>query len=219
MRIIDFSDSFRQTLTRTANKPCQVQAEVCKKRDSVEISSAAYEKNAARKTMSARSGKDILGITKGNTDNSYVIHFSDSAMVSRAVSRGYITVNGVELELSEETKKQLLKADEQAKAEREKAYNDYVMQHEMAVAKQQSEVLRHAFNGTDTIDILEKLFGKKEISRQKESALKAYENTQNGVSWSQFEWKTFDTQMKVSVEDTIKIEDITIGEMIIGKKE
>ena len=54
--------------------------------------------------MSAASGKDILGITKGDKDNSFVIHFSDSAMVSRAVSRGYITVNGVKLELSEETK-------------------------------------------------------------------------------------------------------------------
>lgn len=233
---IDCSNSFRQTSEMPVNskdgqamlkkadidtngKPCQVQAKCVKKRDSVEISSAAYGKNAAEKTMSARSGKDILGITKGNTDNSFVIHFSDSAMVSRAVSRGYITVNGVELELSEETKKQLLKADEQAKAEREKAYNDYVMQHEMAVAKQQSEALRHALNGADTIDIIEKLLGKKEISRQKESALKAYENTQYGVSWSQFEWKTFDTQMKVSVEDTIKVEDITIGEMIIGKKE
>ena len=53
------------------------------------------------------------------------------------------------------------------------------------------------------------------MPKQYESALKAYENTQGGVSWSQFEWKTFDTQMKVSFEDTIKIEDISIGEIII----
>lgn len=234
MAIINFSNSFWQTSgmsindkggngilkkagINTSSKQYQVQAEVNKKRDSVEISSAAYGRNATEKTMSVTSSKDILGITKGDTDNSFVIHFSDSAMVSRAVSRGYITVNGVELKLSEETKQQLLKVDEQAKTEREKAYNDYVMQHEMAVTKQQSETLKNAFgNEADTIDILEELFGTKAMYKQYKSALKAYENTQGGVSWSQFEWKTFDTQMKVSVEDTIKIEDISKGEIIIG---
>ena len=234
MPIIDFGNSFWQTSGTpindksgkgmlkkadidTNNKQCQVQAEVSKKRDSVEISSAAYGRTATEEKMSATSGKDTLGITKGDTDNSFVIHFSDSAMISRAVSRGYITVNGVELKLSEETKQQLLKVDEQAKAEREKAYNDYVMQHEMAVAKQQSETWKNAFgNMADTIDILEELFDTKAMSKQYNSALKAYENTRDGVSWSQFEWKTYDTQMKVSVEDTIKIEDISKGEIIIG---
>lgn len=234
MPIIDFSNSFRQTSGTPINdkrgkgmlkkadidtniKQYQVQAEVSKKRDSVEISSAAYGRIATAEKMSATSGKDTLGITKGDTDNSFVIHFSDSAMVSRAVSRGYITVNGVELKLSEETKQQLLKVDEQAKAKREKAYNDYVMQHEMAVAKQQSETWRNAFNNmTDTIDILEGFFDTKAMSKQYESALNAYENMQGGVSWSQFEWKTFDTQMKVSFEDVIKIEDISKGEIIIG---
>ena len=123
----------------------------------------------------------------------------------------------MELKLSEETKQQLLKVDEQAKAKREKAYNDYVIQHEMAVAKQQSETWRNAFNNmTDTIDILEGFFDTKAMSKQYESALNAYENMQGGVSWSQFEWKTFDTQMKVSFEDVIKIEDISKGEIIIG---
>ena len=234
MPIIDFSNSFWQTSGTpiksksgkgmlkkadidTNSKQYQVPTEVSRKRDSVEISSSAYGRTVTEGKMSATSGKDTLGITKGDTDNSFVIHFSDSAMVSRAVSRGYITVNGVELKLSEETKQQLLKVDEQAKAEREKAYNDYVMQHEMAVAKQQSETWKNAFgNMTDTVDILEELFDTKTMPKQYKSALKAYENTQDGVNWSQFEWKTFDTQMKVSVEDSIKIEDISKGEIIIG---
>lgn len=187
------------------------------KRDTVEISATAYERNVTGEKMTATSGKDTLGITKGDKDNSFVIHFSDSAMVSRAVSRGYITVNGVELKLSEETKQQLLKVDKQAKAEREKAYNDYVMQHEMAVAKQQSETWKKAFGSmTDTVDILDEILGTKAIPKQYENALKAYENTQGGVSWSQFEWKTYDTQMKISIEDTIKVEDISKGEIIIG---
>ena len=138
-------------------------------------------------------------------------------MVSRAVSRGYITVNGTELQLSEETKQQLLKADEQAKAEREKAYREYVMQHEMAVAKQQSETLKKAFVGmTDTVNILDEILGKKVMSKQYENASKAYKSTQGGVSWTQFEWKTYDTQMKISIEDTIKVEDISKGKIIIS---
>ncbi len=187
------------------------------KRDTVEISATAYEGNVTGEKMTATSGKDTLGITKGDKDNSLVIHFPDSAMVGRAVSRGYITVNGIEFQLSEETKQQLLRADEQAKAEREKAYKEYVMQHEMAVAKQQSETWEKAFGSmTDTVDILSEIFGTKAMSKQYENALKAYENTQDGVSWSQFEWKTYDTQMKISVEDTIKVEDISNGEIVIS---
>lgn len=50
-------------------------------------------------------------ITKGDKENSYIVHFSDSAMVSRAVARGYVTVNGADVELTEDTKQQLSKTD------------------------------------------------------------------------------------------------------------
>ena len=52
-----------------------------------------------------------MGITKGDKENSYIVHFSDSAMVSRAVARGYVTVNGADVELTEDTKQQLSKTD------------------------------------------------------------------------------------------------------------
>ena len=231
------------TLAMSGNQSNNIKVGLKKgKRDSVEISATAYERSAAEEKMTATSGKDTLGITKGDKDNSFVIHFSDSAMVSRAVSRGYITVNGMELQLSEETKQQLLNADKQAKAEREKSYKEYVMQHEMAVAKQQSETLKKAFvNMADTVGIatrvsnggkvssdeLRKLMetnpqlymmaqSTKVMSKQYENASKAYGNTQGGVSWSQFEWKTYETQMKISVEDTIKVEDISKEEIVIG---
>ena len=45
------------------------------KRDTVEISATAYERNVTGEKMTATSGKDTLGITKGDTDNSFVIHF------------------------------------------------------------------------------------------------------------------------------------------------
>lgn len=50
-------------------------------------------------------------ITKGDKENSYIVHFSDSTMVSRAVARGYVTVNGADVELTEDTKQQLSKTD------------------------------------------------------------------------------------------------------------
>lgn len=187
--------------------------------DFVEISSKTHKEE-----MTATSGKDTLGITKGDKDNSYVIHFSDSAMVSRAVSRGYITVNGKNIELSEETKQKLKRTDEQAKTAREKAYNEYVMQHEMAVAKQQSEAWKKALGelpeGLKMLlevntegDRVSEQSGKQKL--QYDNALKAYDSVNGGVSWSQFEWKTYDTQMTVAFEATVKVEDISMGERIL----
>ena len=49
--------------------------------------------------------------------------------------------------MKQDTKRQLLKVDKEASAAREKAYQDYVMQYEMAVAKQQSEAWRKALDG------------------------------------------------------------------------
>lgn len=93
-----------RTLAMTVNQSNNIKVGLDnRKRDTVEISATAYKRNVTGEKMTATSGKDTLGITKGDTDNSFVIHFSDSAMVSRAVSRGYITVNGTELQLSEET--------------------------------------------------------------------------------------------------------------------
>lgn len=207
------------TEMQSAKKPKAAESKKCD-RDSVEISAKAYQEEK----MTATSGKDTLGITKGDQDNSYVIHFSDSAMVSRAVSRGYITVNGVKIELSEETKQKLKQTDEQAKAAREKAYNEYVMQHEMAVAKQQSEAWKKALGGlpeglkmllevnTDG-DRASEQSGKQKL--QYDNAMKAYDSANGGVSWSQFEWKTYDTQMTVAFEDTVKVEDISMGESML----
>ena len=50
------------------------------KMDSFEISSEAYNLQENPTKMSATSGKDSLEITKGNSENSYIAHFKDSAM-------------------------------------------------------------------------------------------------------------------------------------------
>ena len=163
-------------------------------------------------------------ITATSKENSYIVHFSDSAMVSRAVARGYVTVNGADVELTEDTKRQLLKVDKEASAAREKAYQDYVMQHEMAVAKQQSEAWRKALDGVpDSLRMLLEINNTENVpeysekqKKQYNDAIKAYEHTGNGVSWSQFEWKTYDTQMTVTFEDSVKVESISKGINVIN---
>lgn len=163
-------------------------------------------------------------ITATSKENSYIVHFSDSAMVSRAVARGYVTVNGADVELTEDTKRQLLKVDKEASAAREKAYQDYVMQYEMAVAKQQSEAWRKALDGVpDSLRMLLEINNTENVpeysekqKKQYNDAIKAYEHTGNGVSWSQFEWKTYDTQMTVTFEDSVKVESISKGINVIN---
>ena len=163
-------------------------------------------------------------ITATSKENSYIVHFSDSAMVSRAVARGYVTVNGADVELTEDTKRQLLKVDKEASAAREKAYQDYVMQYEMAVAKQQSEAWRKAIDGVpDSLRMLLEINNTENVpeysekqKKQYNDAIKAYDHTGNGVSWSQFEWKTYDTQMTVTFEDSVKVESISKGMNVIN---
>ena len=100
---------------------------------------AESKKVCGQEKITATSGKDVLGITKGDKENSYIVHFSDSAMVSRAVARGYVTVNGADVELTEDTKRQLLKVDKEASAAREKAYQDYAISIREILAYKQTQ--------------------------------------------------------------------------------
>ena len=96
--------------------------------------------------------------------------------------------------MKQDTKRQLLKVDKEASAAREKAYQDYVMQYEMAVAKQQSEAWRKALDGVpDSLRMLLEINNTENVpeysekqKKQYNDAIKAYDHTGNGVSWSQF---------------------------------
>ena len=88
--------------------------------------------------------------------------------------------------------------------------------HEMAVAKQQSGVpdsLRMLLEINNTENVPE--YSEKQ-KKQYNDAIKAYDHTGNGVSWSQFEWKTYDTQMTVTFEDSVKVEGISKGMNVIN---
>lgn len=139
--------------------------------DVVEISAEAYERQSNEK-LTATSGKDSLEITKGSKDNTFTIHFSDSAMISRTVARGYITVNGTKIDLSDETKKQLTEIDKQAEADRERAFNKYIMQYDMAVAQQQGEVYKDAADDmSKAFKIAAKISNGEKVSNSDEKAL------------------------------------------------
>ena len=94
--------------------------------------------------------------------------------------------------MKQDTKRQLLKVDKEASAAREKAYQDYVMQYEMAVAKQQSEAWRKALDGVpDSLRMLLEIKNTENVpeysekqKKQYNDAIKAYDHTGNGVSWS-----------------------------------
>ncbi len=224
---------------------------VSQKMDSLEISSEAYELRNNDEKISATSGKDTLGITRGDKENTFVIHFSDSAMVSRAISRGYITVNGVDIELSDEVKKQLTNVNKQAQADREKAYNEYIMQHELAVAKQQSEALSKVYGDmSEAFEIAAKILkGGKVLSQEakklmetnpglyamataamsekraeqseiesinKEGAENISNETAQGVSWSDFKWKSYETQMTILMEKMPVIEGVAEREISLS---
>lgn len=219
-----------------------------KDRDTIEISNEAYAAQQENQ-MTATSGKDILGISKGDKENTFIIHFADSAMVSRAVSRGYITVNGIRIELSDEVKENLIETDKQAEADRMAAFNDYVMQHELAVAQQQREAWKKAAEeSADAFEIAAKISSGRPITSSEAQRLmkfdpqlyamamsalamsKNHERQENigydyntytpqknveGVEWSQFEWKTYESRITVSLEDNT-VGDVFEGEVILN---
>lgn len=224
---------------------------VSKKTDTLDISQEAYKTPASDEAMSATSGKDSLGITKGEKANSFVIHFSDSAMVSRAISRGYLTVNGVDIQLSDDLKKQLTEIDKQAQADREAAFYQFTMAHDLAVSKQQSEAWGSAYKDlADAIEIAAEISAGGKVSssdlkklmetspqlyamamaaktiaksqeRQTETEVTGNEETSKsnvasqGVSWSDFEWKSYETQISITIDGTPSVTSVEKGEVIL----
>lgn len=220
-------------------------------RDTIEISNEAYAAQQDNQ-MTATSGKDILGISKGDKENTFIIHFADSAMVSRAVSRGYITVNGIRIELSDEVKENLIETDKQAEADRMAAFNDYVMQHELAVAQQQREAWKKAAEeSADAFEIAAKISSGSPITSSEAQKLMKFDpqlyamamsvlamsknqekqesigsdystytpqRNVEGVEWSQFEWKTYETRITVSLQDKA-VGDVSEGEIILNAGE
>lgn len=110
-------------------------------KDRLEISEAGRKRYSDTKNVTASSGNDILSAKKGSKDDAFVISFSDSGFVSRTIDRGYIEIQGVKINLSDEDKKRLSAIDKEAENKRMSAFLKTHMEHEQAVMKQQSETL------------------------------------------------------------------------------
>ena len=146
------------------------------KSDTVEISSDGYEMQAKSDNINASSGKDELGITKGETPNSYVIHFDNVALANRTVSRGYINVNGNNIQLSDDMKEKILKTSEEAFKANEKAIIQYVMQYNAIVARQQSDVLSNELKRMSrAMSVMSKMSSGRKVSEADKQFLAKYD--------------------------------------------
>lgn len=207
-------------------------------RDTLEISAEAYELQASGEELSATSGKDYLGISRSSKDNNiFVIHFTDSAQISRTISRGYLTVNGIRIELSDEVKERLQKVDAQAQADREYAFALKTVQHDMAVAKQQGEAYRTAFeNEAKMMEIARRIAKGGKVPSSDEQKLMEYspemymmakmaaltekshkkydsvfEDEEDNVEENNGDtagWKSYEVQMNVSLQGEPEVQEI-----------
>lgn len=164
-----------------AERALKVYQDICrnissKYSDSVEISQDGYELQEQEKNLSASSGKDQLGITKGTAPNSYVIHFDNVALAHRAVQRGYITVNGQDIPLSDEVKEKILKTSKEAFDASEKAMMQYIMQHNAIVARQQAEVWENESKRMSrAMSVMSKMASGEKVSEEDRKFLAEYD--------------------------------------------
>ena len=121
------------------------------------VAKRAGEKSAARVVISpearalytkarepeAASGKDSLTVTKSPAGvNRFIVHFDNTAFLHRAVTRGYVEVNGKRLTFTDDEKKSLLAVDEKTVKANEKAFMQSVMQYNAAVTRQQADAVQ-----------------------------------------------------------------------------
>lgn len=117
-------------------------AKFTRERDTVEISREAYALQAQEKDITAAFGDYPIPVTKGAQDGNFVLHFNNSAILHRVVEKGALKINGKEVAISDETKRQLVAADETARKMQEQAVMQSVMQYNAVVMRQQSDALQ-----------------------------------------------------------------------------
>ncbi|MGN0613797.1 MAG: hypothetical protein ACI4JB_07840 [Porcipelethomonas sp.] len=139
--------------------------------DSVAISSQGIRFISGDGRITVSSGSDILE-AEMKSDKTVSVYFSDSAMVSRAVKRGYIEINGNKTALSDEVKKELIRTDKQAQKARESAFAYYNTRHNMAVAQQQSNAVNKQINSDiQAFSTAAKMSRGSQVSHEEESQL------------------------------------------------
>lgn len=119
------------------------------KTDKVEISLAGKELNQAVATKGTGETEEkaldvAFSFKRIGDTNRFSVSFDNSAMVHRAVKQGYIEIEGKQLELSDDVKKQLLAADKKNLDAKKAVSMHNMLLHEAANARQNSDAMKEA---------------------------------------------------------------------------
>ena len=147
------------------SKPFAGETEKEKIVDTVEISAAGRNLLQSSSDTLVSSGKDSLRATRNPDGKSITVHFDDGAQIPRMIDRGYLTVNGQKIILSKEDRKKLSAANETMIQLQEAAQIKHTVQHNLAVAKQQSAVWELHFRKEQRVrEIADKVANGKKVS-------------------------------------------------------
>lgn len=148
-QIKDFSTVISAYKSASKAKDTDV-SRISKNRDTFEISNAGhseYAQNAQSEHPYAVSGNETLKITqKSSNSKKFVIHFDNSAQLSKIVENGYICVNDVRIELSDSIKKLLTSVDKAVNNSNELAGLSQTMRENIEAAQKQSEASEEFFD-------------------------------------------------------------------------
>ena len=117
--------------------------------DKVEISSTGQKLSQAEKEKTiAKSGgntPDIeFNVMRRGYTNGFSISFANSAMVHRAVEQGYVEIDGKQVVLSDDVKKQLITTNKQIQEAKKAVSMHNMLLHEAANARQTSDAMKEA---------------------------------------------------------------------------
>ena len=107
-----------------------------------ELSQEGKEKNV---TKSNENMPDIeFSVIRRGDANRCTVSFADPAMVHRAVKQGYIEIDGKQMELADDVKKQLIAANQQIQNAKKAVSLHNMLLHEAANARQTSDAMKEA---------------------------------------------------------------------------
>ena len=117
--------------------------------DQVEISHVGQELSRTEKEQGIAKSKEntpnieFSFIRRGDT-NRFSVSFANSAMVHRAVEQGYIEMDGKQVVLSDDVKKQLIATNRQIQDAKQAVSMHNMLLHEAANARQASDAMKEA---------------------------------------------------------------------------
>ena len=117
--------------------------------DKVEISHAGKELSQAEKGQDIEKSKENapnieFSVMRRGDTNRVSVSFANSAMVHRAVEQGYIEMDGRQVVLSDDVKKQLIATNRQIQDAKKAVSMHNMLLHEAANARQTSDAMKEA---------------------------------------------------------------------------